>query len=101
MNYQGDRAATIAVESRRRALKERQDNLLADIHAMESALHLRRRWQPEDSEYQATLKYMATRKYQKALGHLQRLVVQRLFELHKLNLSGTGKRPRSIVDLVH
>jgi hypothetical protein len=36
------------------------------------------------------MKYMATRKYHRALDELQRLVVLRLFELHKLNLSQTG-----------
>ncbi len=80
----------ISIENRRRALKERKDNLLAEIHALEDQLQIRRRWQPEDREYKATLQYIATRRYQKALGKLQRLVVQRLFELHKLNLSGTG-----------
>ncbi|KAI0323319.1 hypothetical protein GY45DRAFT_1227486, partial [Cubamyces sp. BRFM 1775] len=43
------------------------------------------------------LQYIATRKYQRALGKLQRLVIQRLFELHKLNLSQTGYRMRTYI----
>ena len=61
---------------------------------MEIALGIERRWEPTSPEYQGTLKYIATRKYQQALGRLQRLVIQRLFELHKLNLSQTGKHIR-------
>ena len=38
------------------------------------------------------MKYMATCKYQQALGRLQRLVIQRLFELHKMNIAQTGIR---------
>ena len=58
---------------------------------MEADLQLRDRWQPTDPEYVSTLKYIKTRRYQQALGQLQRLVIQRLFELQKMNLSHTGK----------
>lgn len=34
---------------------------------------------------------MSQREYHRALDNLQRLVVLRLFELHKLNISQTGK----------
>ena len=53
-------------------------------------MQIPRRWVPGDREYEETLKYIATRNYQRALGRLQRLVIQRLFELHKLNLAQTG-----------
>ena len=49
-----------------------------------------RTWEPTDEEYQQTVKYIATEKYQQALARLQRLVIQRLFELHKLNFAQTG-----------
>ncbi|EMD32312.1 hypothetical protein CERSUDRAFT_25135, partial [Gelatoporia subvermispora B] len=39
-----------------------------------------------------TLKYKATRDYYRVLDNLQRLIVQRLFELHSLNLSQTAYR---------
>ncbi|GBE87425.1 hypothetical protein SCP_1101010 [Sparassis crispa] len=50
------------------------------------------RLQPSDAPYVETVKYIATHKYQLALGKLQRLVIQRLFELHKLNLTQTAYR---------
>ena len=48
------------------------------------------RWQVTDPQYVETVKYIETRRYHRALGKLQRLVIQRLFELHKLNLAQTG-----------
>jgi len=51
-------------------------------------------WQPSDVQYIETVKYMAKRKYHQALNHLQKLVIQHLFELNKLNLAGTGYRMR-------
>jgi hypothetical protein len=42
-------------------------------------------------EWKAAANYHSTRAYQKALSKLEGLVVARLFELHKMGLSGTGK----------
>ena len=49
-----------------------------------------KRWTPDTREYIETAQYIRERQYHQALDHLQRLVVQRLFELHRLNLSGIG-----------
>jgi hypothetical protein len=57
---------------------------------MEVKMGIATRWQPSDPEYIETANYMSKRKYHLALDNLQRLVVLRLFELHKLNLSQTG-----------
>ena len=57
---------------------------------MEKSMNVHDRWEPGDRQYQETLKYIATRCYQQALGRLQRLVIQRLFELQKMNLLHTG-----------
>lgn len=50
-----------------------------------------KRWTPATPEYVETLLYISERRYHQALNNLQRLVTQRLFELHRLNLSGVGK----------
>ena len=89
-NYAGDLSVTRKLESQRRDLKDRIQQLNTELLRMEGNLPLRRRWEPDDPEYVAALKYLATRKYQHALGRLQRLVIQRLFELQKMNLSHTG-----------
>lgn len=58
---------------------------------MEVRLQISRRWVPGETEYMNALKYIAERTYLRALDRVQQLVVQWLFELHKMNLSGTGK----------
>lgn len=57
---------------------------------METAMSISPRWEPTDREYIETIEYMNTRKYRQALERLYKLVIQRLFELHKMNLSFTG-----------
>ncbi|KIK77903.1 hypothetical protein PAXRUDRAFT_89482, partial [Paxillus rubicundulus Ve08.2h10] len=44
-------------------------------------------WEPSSPEYQQMLLFMSTWKYQEALDDLQWLVVQWLFELHRLNVA--------------
>ncbi|KAG6858207.1 hypothetical protein C0995_001777 [Termitomyces sp. Mi166 len=57
---------------------------------MEQHMNIDLRWTVNHSEYQKTAEYIANLKYEKALDHLQTLVIKRLFELHKLNLFQTG-----------
>ena len=52
---------------------------------------IERRLEPSSPDYMETLQYLSTQRYQRALEELQRLVIQRLFELHKMNISATGK----------
>ncbi len=76
-------------ETSRHVLEEKVERLGADVIEIEGALGFKR-WQRMDAGFQRALDYMATRKYHQALGKLQWLVVQRLFELHKLNIAQTG-----------
>jgi hypothetical protein len=48
------------------------------------------RWHPGTKEYDDGLILVVERKYRSALDDLNRLVVQRLFELTKLSMSGVG-----------
>lgn len=57
---------------------------------LEAVMNIDRRWEPNDQEYKEAVEYINTRKYRQALERLHKLVVQRLFELHKMNLSNTG-----------
>jgi len=58
---------------------------------LENQLEVRDRWDPSSEEYKAVRQGLAQRQYRSALDELERLVVQRLFELAKLNISGTGE----------
>jgi hypothetical protein len=81
---------TRRIEARRRHLSERRDNVLREVIEMEVKMGITRRWQAGDQEYLKTITYIKERRYHRALDELRRLVIQRLFELHKLNLSQTG-----------
>ena len=83
-------SATNRLESERRKARDRLEVVQNDVIAMEMRLGISRRWEPSDPEYREALKYMQDRKYHKALDTIHQLVVQRLFELHRMNLSGTG-----------
>jgi len=48
------------------------------------------RWAPTMQEYEDGLVLVRERKYRRALDDLERLVVQRLFEMTKLGMSGVG-----------
>ena len=89
-NYDSDLSVTRKLETHRRELQTAVDNREADVIAIEVRFGIEKRWQPMDADYQQALNYIATRNYQRALIKLQTLVVQRLFELHKLNLAQTG-----------
>ena len=57
-----------------------------------------KRWTPATPEYVETVRYISECRYHQAINNLQRLVTQRLFELHRLNLSGIGEyRPLSAI----
>ncbi|TBU29313.1 hypothetical protein BD311DRAFT_661455, partial [Dichomitus squalens] len=53
-----------------------------------------KRWRPGSQEYVDALGELTHRQYRLALDNLERLVVQRLFELTKLGMSGLGYKLR-------
>ena len=89
-DYNADVSGTKKLETRRRELQETVQRVTSRVIALEVELQINVRWQPGDFQFEETRKYIATRNYQQALGRLQRLVIQRLFELHRLNVSQTG-----------
>jgi hypothetical protein len=68
---------------------------------MEAALDISRRWNPLDTEYKAALQYMTEHKYRQALENLHLLIVKCLFEMHKLNISGTGAFLHAFCSLIN
>ncbi|RDB30732.1 hypothetical protein Hypma_005887 [Hypsizygus marmoreus] len=95
LSYSQGLSETRRADTARRHLSEWQDTILQEVIQLEVRMNIETRWTPTSSEYQKTAQYMVNRKYEKALDNLQRLVIQRLFELHKLNLSQTGYRART------
>lgn len=91
--YEAETSKTRKIETQRRYLEERRKALTLEVANLEVHLGIAagKTWQPGEASYMRVAKYISTRKYQQTLANLQRLVVQRLFELHKMNLAQTGK----------
>lgn len=82
----------ISTVNRNRTATARKYSLVDDeCHAFEVELDLEQRWTCEMPEYREAEKELLMRKYYKSVDTLERLIVQRLFELTKLGMSGVGK----------
>ncbi|KAI5991914.1 hypothetical protein EDD15DRAFT_2388404 [Pisolithus albus] len=89
-----DSSATRKKETTRRHAQENYEKDLKAVQDLEGRLGITRHWVPEDEEWQAAARLVANRKYQRALDNIERLVVSRIFELSKMNQSGTGYKLR-------
>jgi hypothetical protein len=67
------------------AAKEEELSRYEEEHAIDT------RWLPDSDSYKATQTLLVERSYRQAVDNLERLVVQRLFELTKLGMNGVGK----------
>lgn len=99
-HYSQSSAATLKLETRRRVAREQCDQLLLDVVEMEARLGITQRWIPSDPQYIETKKYVTERNYHRAVDRVHEVVIKRLFELHKLNIAGTGKFSSTITSLV-
>ncbi|KAI5999610.1 hypothetical protein EDD15DRAFT_2193652 [Pisolithus albus] len=89
-----DSSATRKRETMRRHAQENYEKDLKAVQELEGRLGITRRWVLGDEEWQAASRLVANRKYQRALDNVERLVVSRIFELSKMNQSGTGYKLR-------
>jgi hypothetical protein len=75
-----------ALQSATRAIDRHEKR----VNTLEDQLNISSRWSPTTPEYIDVERDLTYRKYRLALDDLERLVVQRLFELTKLNILETG-----------
>jgi hypothetical protein len=94
--YAGNLSETRKREMQRRYLSEKRDQIHLEVIELEGKLGIDRRWSPTSPEYVDALRYSTMQAYHNALDKLQKLVIQRLFELHKLNLNFTGVSQQSM-----
>jgi hypothetical protein len=80
----------IWVDKRVHLASNRLERVEAEVEEIEEQIGLVDRWTKTSPEYIAAQESMKERKYHLTLDKLEHLVVQRLFELSKLNMSGTG-----------
>ncbi|KAG1784879.1 uncharacterized protein HD556DRAFT_1435328 [Suillus plorans] len=89
-----DIASTNRIETTRRHAMENYEKDLKAVQELETKLGVTRRWEQEDQEWKDVGRLVANRKFQRALDHLEGLVVARIFELSKMNQAGTGYKLR-------
>ncbi|KAH9903426.1 hypothetical protein C8Q73DRAFT_674646 [Cubamyces lactineus] len=83
-----------SVRTKARTAQARWEILELEVLRREEDLGIDKRWQPGEEKYDAAFRELGHRKYRLALDKLETLVVRRLFELSKLQLSGTGYKLR-------
>ena len=91
-NYSGDLSVTWWLECSRQLLLERIECLTAEAITIKDEFCINSRWKPGKELFMKTVEYINNRWYHCALGKVQCLIIQWLFELHRLNLAQTGKR---------
>ncbi|KAI0080203.1 hypothetical protein K474DRAFT_1590508 [Panus rudis PR-1116 ss-1] len=96
-SYAAEASNTAKLERRRQKAVEEYDRVHSEVIEMEIRMNIApsERWTPSSPQYISTLEFMEERQYHKALEKVQRLVIQHLFELHKLNLAQTGYKLRT------
>jgi hypothetical protein len=81
---------TKSLETRRRQLIEKRDKYMDRVHELERKLSIQDPWTPGSLEWVAAHEMIKLRDYRKAVDKLESLVVSRIFELSKMNMSETG-----------
>ncbi|KAG2031492.1 hypothetical protein BDR03DRAFT_986359 [Suillus americanus] len=82
---------TRKAESAHHHTQEDHERNIKMVQALECKLKITEQWGPGDIEWQTAGRLVADRKYQRALDHLEGLIVAWIFELSKMNRAGTGK----------
>ncbi|KAJ7866594.1 hypothetical protein B0H14DRAFT_3084195 [Mycena olivaceomarginata] len=77
-----------------RHAKEKVEKDLESVHVLEVQLDITERWTVESLKWALTVVEIKKRKYQLALDALELLIVERIFELTKMNQSQTGYKMR-------
>ncbi|KAJ7037289.1 hypothetical protein C8F04DRAFT_952905 [Mycena alexandri] len=87
-------ARTRHIERQRRHIIARYDKTFLAVQDLENRLDISVPWVPGNEQYEAARVNVVKRRYQRALDKLQALVISRMFELTKMNMSGTGYKLR-------
>ncbi|KAJ7066287.1 hypothetical protein C8F01DRAFT_1208564 [Mycena amicta] len=92
--YSEQAKSTRRVEAQRRHACEIQERAAVVVRDLEVRLAIATRWEEGDEKWEAVAKKLSRRHYQRALDKLQGLIIARMFELAKCNMSGTGYKLR-------
>jgi hypothetical protein len=75
----------------RRRTQEKIEKDLGCVEELEETLDIVERWTTESAKWGAMVEEIKRRKYTVALDALELLIVERIFELTKMNQSQTGR----------
>ncbi|KAJ7857422.1 hypothetical protein B0H14DRAFT_3085219 [Mycena olivaceomarginata] len=95
--WRGDGAYTPGVSKEDRARRRAEEKVEKDlqrVHELEETLDIVERWTSGSPKWEATVEEIKKRKYAVALDALELLIVERIFELTKMNQSQTGYKMR-------
>ena len=84
------RKSTAKLETSRRHALEKYNKVLDEVQALELKLLPAVRWTPDSAEWKEAKRLVSEADYRRCLDRLEGLIVARLFEFTKLNMSGTG-----------
>jgi hypothetical protein len=84
------RDTTQSQETERRHAQEVEAKDLLVVQNLELRMGIIRRWGPQDNEWKQASTMVGKRRYQRCLDALEGLIVARMFELTKMNMSQTG-----------
>lgn len=74
-----------------RSTERKLQNQAIIVKELEASLGIEMRWTSQSTKYQEVLEYTKRCQFIRTVEDLEGLIVQRLFELSKANLSSTGK----------
>jgi hypothetical protein len=86
----GQRDTTAAKETARRHAIEVNIRRVKAVQTIEIRLNITTRWEPGTTEWEAAALKVKMRRYQRSIDVLEGLIVARMFELTKMNMSQTG-----------
>lgn len=75
--------------ARRHAIEQRARDIEL-VEMLEEKLGVQKRWTSSSPEWAAAVKDIKTLKYQEALDAVEKVIISQLFEMTKMNQSGTG-----------
>ena len=77
-------------ETKRRHAIENHEKDLLTVQQLEQKLEIESRWTAMSPEWKAASELVGKRCYQRCLDNLEGLIVSRMFELTKMNMSQMG-----------
>jgi len=90
------RDMTQSIETARRHAIESHHKEFQAVQILEKKMGITSRWEPESVEWKEAAEKVVKRRYQRCIDNLEGLVVARMFELTKMNMSQTGSPISSV-----